>query len=200
MQKKFYVYIITNNLSKRKYIGSRICYKDPENDNYMGSSRYLKADIKLHGKENFSKEILCFCKNDIELLDKESSLIIEHNTLTPNGYNRFIPNQKPGFSMSGIKHSEETKQRMSESMKGKNKGRIFTDEHKKRISESMKGKNSENKSEETKQKISKTLEGRKLSEEIKRKISNSKKGIKNSKQHNQRIKDSWVVRKMDIQS
>jgi len=122
---KYYVYLITNDILNKKYVGSRKSL-DPDNDNYWGSSRFLKEDFRIFGKENFSKEILEYYSNISTMLDGESELILKHNTLAPKGYNRFLPNQRKGFHMAGYKHSEETKKKIrnttKESCKNMNKG------------------------------------------------------------------------------
>ena len=85
-----------------------------------------------------------------------------------------------GEGPSGHKHSEETKQKMSENSKGKNKGIKHTEEHNKKISESLKGENNplygKKQSEETKRKNSESHKGKKMSEESKQKMSESHKG------------------------
>ena len=73
-----YVYIITNIISNKQYVGSKVCYKnDPHYDNYMGSSKYLNEDINKIGEQNFKKEIIKFCNNKKELLDSETYFIIK---------------------------------------------------------------------------------------------------------------------------
>lgn len=83
------------------------------------------------------------------------------------------------------KLSEETKRKISESLKGKNKGRVHTPEARKRMSEGQKGKTVWNKgktgiySDETKQKMSEAKKdnknhlGYKHSEESKQKMRDS---------------------------
>ena len=90
-----------------------------------------------------------------------------------------------GEGVSGIKLSDETKLKMSESHKGRipwNKGKNFSKETRKKMSESHKGIQS---SEESKRKISEAMKGKnkgiKLSEERKQKISEAHKGGKLSK-------------------
>ena len=85
-----YVYLITNLASSRKYIGkklskfSRTTYKtvtlkngtkkkkkikskiDSDWLDYYGSSIELNKDVETFGKENFSREILFFCKSKAE--------------------------------------------------------------------------------------------------------------------------------------
>ena len=82
-----FVYLITNKLTERKYIGkklakfSRTTYKVVKQKNgnkrrkkirtkvdsdwreYWGSSPELSADIKLLGSQNFSREILYYCNS-----------------------------------------------------------------------------------------------------------------------------------------
>ena len=85
-----FVYLITNNISGRKYIGKKLAkfskttYKTVtlkngtkkkkkikgkiESDwkDYYGSSDALTADVVKLGKENFTREILYFCKTKAE--------------------------------------------------------------------------------------------------------------------------------------
>jgi hypothetical protein len=129
--KSLYVYIITNLILNKQYVGSRVCYIDnPCEDEYMGSSKYLNEDIDKFGKENFTKEILEFCNDKVELFNAETDRIIKYNTLYPNGYNRFFPNKRKGFYRLGIKHTEETLNKLR---------RPKSEEHKKHLSESRKG-------------------------------------------------------------
>jgi hypothetical protein len=150
--KFYYVYLITNLILNKLYVGSKICYKeDPNNDDYWGSSKYLSKDYEIFGKENFSKKII---KKDYanikDMLDGESYYILKYNTLTPYGYNRYVPNQHPGFHTGGIALSEEHKNKISQS----NKGRSLSKEHKKKISKSLHGHLID---KTVKDKISKTL-------------------------------------------
>jgi group I intron endonuclease len=143
--KFYYIYVITNKLTGRQYVGSRVCYEEnPYDDNYMGSSEYLSKDILEYGIENFKKKILKDdYKNYGDLLDGETFYILEYKTLEPNGYNRFIPNKNIGFHMHGVKHSAESKEKIKQSLSGENNpnfGRKFSVEHKEKIRAAMKGK------------------------------------------------------------
>jgi spermidine/putrescine-binding protein len=80
-----FVYCITNTINGRKYIGKkqsikkitrpplknktrrRITYAESDWKEYYGSSEELQKDINTHGKENFKREILHFCKSKGEL-------------------------------------------------------------------------------------------------------------------------------------
>ena len=161
----YYVYLITNLVLNKSYVGSKMCYKEnPDNDGYMGSSTSLNMDYKIFGIENFKKQILKDdYKNIRDLLDGESNYILELNTLTPNGYNRQIPNQYPNFHNGGCKMSEEQKEKLRKVNKGQipwNRGkktgqipwmknRKMSEEHKLKIKKSNEGTPNINKGKKT---------------------------------------------------
>ncbi|MFA5154118.1 MAG: hypothetical protein WC554_16330, partial [Clostridia bacterium] len=115
--KFYYVYIITNNVLNKQYVGSRICYKEKINDdNYWGSSKYLDADYLIYGKNNFTKEIL---KDDYQNVDDmligESENMHKYNTFEPFGYNRYDPIKRKGFHTGGCCLTDITKEKLSKS-------------------------------------------------------------------------------------
>jgi group I intron endonuclease len=81
--------------------------------------RLLDNAIRKYGSENFKVSLLCKCDTLEELNDKESYYIKEYNTLSPNGYNLTTGGNK------NQKQSEETKFKKSQSLIGKNKGRVL---------------------------------------------------------------------------
>ena len=52
-----YIYITTNLLNGKKYIGKHKS-SEFEFDKYYGSGKYIKAAIKKYGLENFKCELL----------------------------------------------------------------------------------------------------------------------------------------------
>jgi hypothetical protein len=114
------LYITTNLINGKKYVGERGCDCDPKKDKYLGSGTLLIQKIKECGKENFKKEILELFETKKEAFDAQ------------NGYNI---SWKGGH---GVKDciSEETKLKLSIAGKGK----IKSEDHKQKIRESVTGK------------------------------------------------------------
>ena len=192
-----YIYKITNEINGKIYIGKHST--DDLNDGYMGSGVVLKQAIKKYGVENFTKEILEFCDKEVELNDLEKHYIDKYKStdksigynLTPGG------DGNPGFFNKGKHHSEETKKKIGESVKGDKNGffgKHHSEETKNKISESKKGIKLSDETikklcgrtpwckgkhltEETKKKLSEYHKGRHLTEETKKKLSELRKGI-----------------------
>jgi group I intron endonuclease len=144
MEKKYYfVYITTNLLNGKQYIGDHST--NNLNDNYLGSGRpYFQNALNEYGLQNFKREILEFFNTKEEAFNAQEKYIQEYNTLYPNGYN-LSPIGGVGFVGC---FSEETKEKMSKSRKG-NKNGMFnkkhTEEAKRKQSNARKGKDPWNK-------------------------------------------------------
>ena len=105
-----FVYCITNTTSGRQYIGKKLAkfskttYKtvklkngtkkkkkirskiDSDWQEYYGSSPNLTADINTLGKENFSREILYYCKSKAETSYIEAREQFDRKVLESNEY------------------------------------------------------------------------------------------------------------------
>jgi hypothetical protein len=105
-----YVYLITNMVTGRKYIGKKLAkfskttYKtvklkngtkkrkkirskiDSDWQDYYGSSVELTADINTIGTDKFKREILYYCKSKAECSYIEARLQFEHKVLESNDY------------------------------------------------------------------------------------------------------------------
>jgi len=105
-----FVYLITNNLSGRKYIGKKLAkfskttYKIVKQKNgikkkkkirtkvdsdwreYYGSSPELSKDIEQLGTENFTREILFYCKSKSECSYIEAREQFTRRVLESNDY------------------------------------------------------------------------------------------------------------------
>jgi hypothetical protein len=149
----------TTHISGKYYIG-RHSTKNI-NDGYFGSGRWVKS---VKDKSNLSREILEYCNNDKELIEKET-LLIEKNISNPLCMNwndkgvgwssKFNPSKLNQNRFAGDKNpmkNEEVRNKVSESVKkGYAEGRIHP----------LLGKNH---SQETIDKIKKSKKGQKPSE------------------------------------
>jgi len=202
-----YIYIFTSPNGK-SYIGQTIRPIEKRLEEHeSGKSKDCRAiynAIQYHGWENFEKDWY-YCPD--EDLNKHEELMVEVlGTLVPEGYNlregggnRGKPSDETRKKMSerqlrekncmyGKNHTEETKQKISESSIGKKMseeskrkmsearlGKTMSEETRQKISEAQRGKTHTN---ETKQKISESSIGKKMSEESKQKMSEARKGEK----------------------
>ena len=154
------IYVIRNKVNNKVYIGQTVNnFHRRYGSNLLKNThnQHLKNSIQKYGIENFEIDEEFDIAYSKEELDKLECLYIDIYDSINNGYN----NQTGG---SNGKHTEETKQKISEANKGKKR----SEETKKKISESLKGKyGGENSpmygkhhSEETKQKISEANKGK----------------------------------------
>ena len=105
-----YVYLVTNNINGKKYIGSS--RKDTIDFNYYGSGKRIKNAIKKYGKENFTREILW--EGEGNARDIESMFLKKYNAaLNPLFYN--MTNDAIGNTL----HKEEIKQSISKKLTGR---------------------------------------------------------------------------------
>jgi len=70
-----YIYKTTCSITNRYYYGMHSTYNI--DDEYLGSGKRLRYSIRKYGKENHKKEIIEFCKDKLELKEKEFKIINE---------------------------------------------------------------------------------------------------------------------------
>ena len=177
-----YIYKITCLINNRCYVGQK--RKSVFDSNYWGSSKnkeYWK-DLKLFGKDNFKREILCWAETQIELNEKETEYILSENALCEKGgYNLWINRPQQELNNETIKkhhenllkamNSPECKEKLKRAAE-KRKGIPMSKATKKKLSESIKSS----------EKRKKTM----ASKEYREKMSRS---IKNSEKHSRWYKD-----------
>lgn len=172
------------------YIG--ITFRKPEtrwsNGNGYSRQKHFYAAIKKYGWENIKHEILFENLSKEDACQKEIELIAQYKSNDPEfGYNQSLGGESGNF---GRRHSEETKQKMSEAQKGEKNhgfGKHLSEETKAKLSKANKGKII---SEETRKKMSERQKGVRLSEETKKKISEAHKGKPLSKEHVAKIAEA----------
>ncbi len=138
------VYITTNLVNGKQYVGDHS--SDNLKDGYLGSGTAIKRAIKKFGKKNFNREILESFDTKEEAFKAQEKYILKFQTLSPIGYNispkggmrnngshsektiqqisktqKNMPMQRRrqmSKSHTGLRHSEETKEKQSKSHKG----------------------------------------------------------------------------------
>lgn len=142
----FYVYVIQNLLNLKIYVGKTNNYVKRFSDHKrvakQGFSKnrktfnFIHKSIKKYGVDNFSFQTIDEFDNEKECLEAEKFWI----ELFRSDVNRFGNEcgynlTAGGDGLSGRKHSQEEKLKVSQSLKG----RKFTQEHKNNLSVSHKG-------------------------------------------------------------
>lgn len=190
------IYQLVNQVNGKRYIGSAIDLYDRERCHYkdfkkgVHRNNYLQKAYNKYGKDNFKFEILLHCS-------KENLLFYEQRAIDAYDFRNELYNIAPiaGNSL-GIKRSDETRGKISQSRKGEKswlygkpgitRGRKLSEEHKGKLSKAGKGRKL---SEEHKRKIGLAHKGCKHTEESKEKVSKAKKGKKLSEEHKKSISE-----------
>lgn len=163
------VYLITNTLNGKKYVGQSKCitrrfnrHKRAARTKNKREAFYLHNAIAKYGVENFKFEVLLYADDSDFINLMEQRIIAGYNTLAPFGYNldtgggvsrklsevaRKKLNGRTAWN-KGIPATEEQKKKQSESMMGRaspQKGKARTQAQKDKQSASMKGRPAWNK-------------------------------------------------------
>jgi group I intron endonuclease len=205
-----YIYKTTNLFNGKIYIGQH--KSDVFDENYYGSGVRFTNVFNKYGKDNFICELLEECSSEDELNEREQYWIEHFNATDRNiGYNLM----SGGYKVRGIKHSEETKQKISISKTGQHSNRNYTkisDETKLKISSTLKEyfKTHDNPrrgvhlSDVTKEKLRKANLGKKYSETTKAKHRNRpawNKGVpmaEDAKQHLREINTGKIIARRTV--
>jgi hypothetical protein len=111
-----FVYLITNLTDNRKYVGKKLAkfkttkpplkgkknkrrgYKESDWQTYWGSSDKLNEDVEKLGQDNFTREILYFCKSRAEMSYIEAREQFDRRVLEKDEYYNGIINVRVGGS------------------------------------------------------------------------------------------------------
>jgi group I intron endonuclease len=171
------IYLIANIKNKKQYVGITKFSIEERFSQHVKRGFLLTEAIQKYGEQNFWIQLIEEVESAERAYELEMYYIKEYNTKVPNGYNitdggdgifgwepseeyrkecservKQLHNEKK-VGMYGKKHTEETKKKMSDSLRGNQNclGRILSEDTKSKISSSHKGKIL---SESTKNKIS----------------------------------------------
>ena len=85
MEKIGYVYLTTNLVNGKQYVGQHLAAKF--DNGYKGSGIAVGHAFNKYGWDNFRCEIICWCTTQKQLDVCENNYIKLLNTMFPNGYN-----------------------------------------------------------------------------------------------------------------
>ena len=185
-EKQSGVYLIRNTVNGKVYVGSsvniRARWRQHRSDlkHQKAASCHFQAAWNKYGEQAFEFSILELCCTESVDVVEQKFIDSYEAANWRHGYNICREAGKRGCGLKPI--SDETRRKMSEAKKGKpswRKGKSLIESHK----ANMRGRVVP---EETREKISATLTGRKngpQTEETKRKISKAITGVKRSESH-----------------
>lgn len=113
-----FIYLITNLVTNRKYIGKKLArfkttkpplkgkknkrrgHKESDWRDYWGSSDKLNEDVQTLGTDKFTREILYFCRSRAEMSYLEAKEQFDRRVLETDNYYNGIINVRVGGSAS----------------------------------------------------------------------------------------------------
>lgn len=96
-----FIYITTNHINGRKYIGQKKYDKRGNWKEYLGSGIILTRAINKYGKENFSKEIIEECETKNELNEKEKYWISFYDAVDSDEFYNIAQGGDGGNTIAG---------------------------------------------------------------------------------------------------
>lgn len=168
VKKKQVIYVIINKINNNEYIGSTIDFSRRKRTHLNllrkgeHHSNYLQNSYNKYGEDNFEFKILEYV-GEVNLL-----IEVEQKWLDSNNPSLNMTNIAGLNSHLGVKRSEETKRKISESLSG----RKLSKEH---VEAMKKGLTGHKQSEETKKKRSESM---KKSEKFQKVVKSEKRNIK----------------------
>lgn len=122
MEQKFYgfVYITTNNINGKKYIGQKKYDEKGKYESYLGSGIALNNAIKKYGREHFSKEIIENCSTPEELNAREKYWINYYNAVKSKDFYNIASGGDGGNTTAGYtpEQKKELSVKCSKALKG----------------------------------------------------------------------------------
>ena len=120
--KTFSIYLITNNINHKQYVGKTSAKPSLrlKQHKWNNSNSLLHKAIMQDGIANFTVETIDVATSSAEALIKEKEYILQYNTIHPLGYNLMIGQSLEGGNnrMKGKCLPNQWKKHVSEAMKG----------------------------------------------------------------------------------
>lgn len=96
-----FIYITTNHINGKRYIGQRKYDKQNKWKNYLGSGIILSKAIDKYGRENFSKEIIEECESKEQLDEREKYWITYYNAVESDSFYNIASGGEGGNTIAG---------------------------------------------------------------------------------------------------
>lgn len=137
-----FIYITTNLINKKKYIGQHTT--DNLNDGYLGSGKLLHRAIEKYGIENFKREIVVYADSVKELDKLEMQYIEKFNACSSNDYYNIHVGGSGGNTILGYTKEEKEAfiNKMKEVTSGERNG-MYGKKHKEETIELLQDKRKE---------------------------------------------------------
>ncbi|OHW63069.1 GIY-YIG catalytic domain protein [Andreesenia angusta] len=121
MKKIGFIYITTNLIDGKKYIGQRKLSSGWEY--YLGSGKLIKRAIKKYGKENFKRDIIEYGASQEELNYLEIKWIEKYNAVNEDTFYNLADGGKSGNKLASMTESEKKaySQKLSSSIRNSKK-------------------------------------------------------------------------------
>lgn len=175
-----FIYLTTNTVNGKKYIGQCSLVKNKNWQTYLGSGKHFLMAVKKYGKESFEREILCYAFSKSYLDELEQHFISEHDAVNDRTFYNIAAGGSSTGGFKGKTHSPEYKEHMRTVMlsdKHPTRGKSLSSETRTKMSISRKGKSNHTQEQLEKLRLlGKANAGKKLSDEHKSKVSQSLKG------------------------
>ena len=117
-----FVYITTNHVNGKQYIGQRKYDKQGKWKEYLGSGIILSRAIEKYGIENFSKEIIAECKTKKILNDREIYWINYYNAVESDNFYNIASGGDGGNTIAG--YTDDQRNLLSTKLSDMRKGII----------------------------------------------------------------------------
>ena len=87
-KQEWIIYVTTNLINKKVYVGQRKLDYTSADERYLGSGTIFKKSLKKYSRENFNREILYYAYSQLEADEIEIHYIKQLNATNPKvGYN-----------------------------------------------------------------------------------------------------------------
>lgn len=171
-----YVYVITNLINNKKYLGVK---EKPEFDEtYYGSGKVIKNAVSKYGKENFSVVVYKWCQSKEELYSEEKRLSILWNVVKDkNWYNCMVGGHGGNTK---VNYTKEQKMEFGKKISDSKKNRPLTEKELQKLEKMRNAWKEQHHTEETKEKIRNSNTGHKVTQEAREKMSRNHADVRGS--------------------